>query len=225
MRISHTKKFIFLSKPKCASESVRKTLDKYTDIFSEDTPPYHHHTPALELKIHFDKMGWDWNSYFKFITIRNPWDLIVSFYHYARPDINGIYFWEKSRKEKKRDNNNRISFEEWVLSSEIKKSWHRLYSKDGKYHEKLWTNDFSFLTLNNFILDENGNSLVDFIVKMEDIENGLKIAFDKIGIPFEEIGTYNKSEHKHYRSYYTEETKKVIEKEFQYDIKIGEYEF
>lgn len=225
MRISHNKKFVFFSKPKCASSSIRKALDKYSDILSTSSPPYHHHTTALQMKIHFNKMGWDWNSYFKFITMRNPWDMVVSFYHFAKPDINGIYFWEEVRLGIKRDKNNLIPFEQWILNKDIKKSWHGLLYKNGEFHKNLWTNDFSFFTLSNFILDENGNSLVDYIVKVEDMKRELNVVFDKISIPLKRIRKRNKSKHKHYRHYYSEEAKKIIEKEFQYDIKIGGYEF
>jgi hypothetical protein len=225
LRISHSKKFVFFSKPKCASSTIRKMLNKYSDIISTDHAPYHHHTIALQMKIHFDEMGWDWNSYFKFITMRNPWDMIVSFYHFAKPDINGIYYWEKSRDGIARDSTTRLPFEEWVLNKDIKKSWHGLLLKNGEFHKNTWTNDFSFFTLNNFILDEKGEILVDYIVKVENIEKGLKTVCDKINIPFKRIRKLNKSKHKHYRQYYSEETRKVIEEEFQYDIKIGEYEF
>lgn len=225
MRISHQKKFIFFSKPKCATTSIRKKLDKYSDILSTDNAPYHHHTTALQLKIHFNQMGWDWNNYFKFITLRNPWDMVVSFYHYAKPDLNGIYFWEEARLGVKREKNKRMPFEQWILSKDIKKSWHGLLYKGGEFHENIWTNDFSFFTLNNFILDENGDSLVDYIVKVENLRKELKVVFNKIGIPFIWIRKLNKSKHKDYKLYYSPETKKIIEREFQYDIEIGEYEF
>ena len=67
--------------------------------------------------------------------------------------------------------------------------------------------------------------MVDCVIKTEDIENGIKTVFDKIGIPFKRIRKLNKSKHNPYRQYYSEETKKLIEEEFQYDIKIGGYEF
>jgi len=97
MRISHKHKFIFLSKPKCASESIREKLNKFSDIKSEGKYPYHHHTTAFELRMHFNAMGWNWDEYFSFTTIRNPWDMIVSLYHYGKPDKNGLYFYEKNR--------------------------------------------------------------------------------------------------------------------------------
>jgi len=225
LRISQKYKFVFFSKPKCATTSIRKKLDKYSDIYSADNQPYHPHTTALQLKIHFNKIGWDWNNYFKFITLRNPWDMVVSFYHYAKPDINGIYDWEEARAGINRQHDRLMPFEQWVLSKDIKKSFHFLLYKNGKFHKNIWTNDFSFFTLNNFILDENGDSLVDYIVKVENLKKELKIAFDKIGIPFRWIRKRNKSKHQHYKQYYSQESKKIIEQEFQYDIEIGEYEF
>ncbi len=170
-------------------------------------------------------MGWDWDRYFKFITMRNPWDVVVSFYHFAKPDANGIYYWEESRKGVARDKNTQLPFEEWLLSKEIKKSCHGLLYKNGKFHKNVWTNDFSFFTLNNFILDEKGENLVDYVVKVEDIKEGLKTVSDKINIPIKRIRKLNKSKHKPYRLYYSEEMKKIIEEEFQYDIEAGEYEF
>jgi hypothetical protein len=225
MRISHRKKFIFFSKPKCASESVRRVLNSFSDIFSTSQLPYYHHVTALYLKNHFSQKKWDWNQYYKFITLRNPWDVLVSFYHYAKPDMNGIYFYEDTRNEIKRDENNLMSFEEWVLNKKIKKSWHNLLYRNGRFYRNLWTNDFYFLTLNNFILDDNGISLVDAIIKVEELEKGLTKIFNKIGIPFKKIARLNATDHKHYRFYYSEETKKVVETEFKYDIEKGEYEF
>jgi hypothetical protein len=225
MRISHNKKFIFISKPKCASSSVRSLLDPYSDIISANCYPYHHHTTAMQMKIHFAEMGWNWERYFKFITIRNPWDMIVSFYHYAKPDKNGIYFFESSRHGIKREEGTTVPFEDWLLDMGMMKSWHKLLYKNGEYLSNQWTADFSFYTLNNFILDETGGILVDYVIKVEDMEHGLKEVFDRLDIPHREIVRINQSQHKHYRSYYTEKTRRLVEKEFRYDILVGEYEF
>ncbi len=226
MRISHKYKFVFLSKPRCGSESIRKALNPYSDIFSKGNHPYHHHTPALQLKLHFDKMGWSWSEYFKFISIRNPWELVVSFYHYAKPDINGIYFWEKERFGEKRDKNKLISFDGWpLLRPDLKKSFSFLYFKDGEYFRNKWTNDLLFLTLGYFILDENGHSLVDEIVRLEDIDHCMKSLFNGLKLPYKRIKKTNRSVHGHYRSYYTEETRKLVEEQFTYDIEMGNYRF
>jgi hypothetical protein len=103
-------------------------------------------------------MAWDWNNYFKFITVRNPWDMLVSFYHYGKPD-------------------------------------------------------------------ENGNSLVDLIIKMEDLEIGLKKFFDHVQLPEQDIPHINATRHDNYKKYYTPETREKIREIFKYDIEMGNYEF
>src|SRR5690606_27928408 len=91
MQISHRYKFIFFSFPKTGSESVRELLDPYSDIrgipywnISEENPFYSHISPA-EVKAIFQKNGWDYDEYFKFTFVRNPWARLVSLY-------NMIYF-------------------------------------------------------------------------------------------------------------------------------------
>ncbi|MDD4955629.1 MAG: sulfotransferase family 2 domain-containing protein [Candidatus Omnitrophica bacterium] len=87
MRISHKYKFIFFSNPRTGSESVRKALDPFSDIFSSvNDPVYNNHITPEELKNHFLKMGWDWDKYFKFCFVRNPWDRLVSIYYRFKPD-------------------------------------------------------------------------------------------------------------------------------------------
>lgn len=202
MRISHRYKFIFLSKPRCASESIRAMLNNYSDIKSSQKPPFKHHISALELKQHFDEVGWKWDEYFKFISIRNPWDMMVSVYHYSKPDVNGLYFWKQEKDGKKYQPDNLISFDEWL-------------KKFGFY----------FWTLKRFILDKNDNQLVDLIIKMEELEKGLNRFFDTVGLPKIEVPHINTTKHGDYREYYNSETRERVAKIFEYDIEIGRYTF
>ena len=86
MRISHKNKFVFLAVPKTASTTIRLALTKYSDKLSEDDAdsPYHHHVSAKKLKKHFRYKNWNWNEYFKFAFVRNPWDRVVSIYGYLK---------------------------------------------------------------------------------------------------------------------------------------------
>jgi hypothetical protein len=97
MRISHRYKFVFLSNPRCGSTSIRRMLDPYTDISSGYEYPYHHHTDAARLRSHFEEQGWDWDSYTVFTTIRNPWDRVVSTWHYGARNPESV--WNKRREE------------------------------------------------------------------------------------------------------------------------------
>lgn len=202
MRLSHQYKFLFISKPRCASTSIRKTLDPYSDIKSQAAGPYYHHATALQMKKHFEQNQWDWKNYCKFVSIRNPWDMIVSHYFFGKPDINGLYFWHTERNGKKYIPNASIDFKTWIMS-----------------------NNFYFWTLNNFILDENGQLLVDDIIKSEELEKGLKTVMGKIGIKKYKVYKINSTSHGNYRNYYDDETKNRIASLFEMDIEKGKYLF
>ncbi len=103
MIISHTNKFIFFKALKTASTSTEvffeKFCDKKEDIiglkhyelnkFSSRTEAmrtlnnkFWNHIPPLLIK---KQMGqYDWETYFKFGNIRNPWDRMVSSYFFKR---------------------------------------------------------------------------------------------------------------------------------------------
>ena len=105
MRISHRHKFVFISNPKCATETIRLFLDEHSDIKSTHSGPFRHHVQAKVLMKHFYELGWEWGKYFKFGTIRNPWARAVS-----------QFFYHKEQKE----------FPEWILSESEK--LHHLHS-------------------------------------------------------------------------------------------------
>jgi hypothetical protein len=197
-------------------------LDEYSDIKSTDKRPYYHHIRAVELKWHFEEMDWDWDSYFSFISIRNPWDLMVSMYHYAKPDVNGIYFWQEKLGGKSYDKNNRMSFEDFIKKG---RTYHHVYFKNGVKMTNQWVEDLSAWALDGFVLGEKGNLLVDYIIKVEEIQKGVDYLCETVGIPRVEIKKVNTTDHDHYRAYYNDETRKIVEKVFQYDIEMGKYCF
>lgn len=96
MRISHKHKFVWISKPKTGSTSVRKLLDRFSNIASEAARPFHHHVTLDELRPVFAERGWNIDDYQVFICDRNPWELIGSVWKYSKTNTNGQKFWEKS---------------------------------------------------------------------------------------------------------------------------------
>lgn len=74
------------------------------------------------------------------------------------------------------------------------------------FQDLLSLRTFQWHTLENFILDENNQSLVDEIIKIEDIDNGIKKTF-KIGLSISDIPKINSTNHKNYRQYYNDATK------------------
>jgi hypothetical protein len=168
-------------------------------------------------------MGWNWKDYFVFTTVRNPWEMMVSYYAYFKPDINYLYNYEKERDGIIYQPNNPASFNDWIRNG---KTHHRLVYINGERKTNIWVNGFSKLTLANAILDIDGNLLVDLILPVEQIGSLIHGVLDKIGIDYNYNGIIiNQSEHLAYHKYYDEVSKKIIETEFASDIEFGKYKF
>ena len=185
MRISHKHKFVFIAVPKTGSTSVRSVIDPYSDIASvnDKNSPYKHHTTALNLKNHFESQDWEWNSYYKFSTVRNPW---------ARRVSSWVY-----RLKKGQHNYNKF--------------------KDFAMHYPA-TPQFNWLS------DEDGNFLMDYVFKLED-PNGMDKVFNDLKIPKVKLPHKNKNGHKHYTGYYDDETRQLVAKKYAKDIEYFGYEF
>ena len=125
MLISHQKKFIFLKRYKCASTSIENIFGQVADVKGTQHYPYYHHTHLVPLQRHFKEMGWDWNEYFVFTSLRNPKELLKSLYCYGLPDKKGWYWWERHWDEVSRDiysprqrdiPPDLVDFNQWVFS-------------------------------------------------------------------------------------------------------------
>lgn len=80
MIISHSNKWIYFAAPKAASSVIQMILQDY----DEQDIEVDNHITYSDLKKVLYKQNIDIDNYFKFTFVRNPWDKIVSFYHYAR---------------------------------------------------------------------------------------------------------------------------------------------
>jgi hypothetical protein len=106
MVISYSKKFIFVHIFKTAGTSVTKALERHSFKPQSMRPrnwktllstpkiqllrrEMHKHATALEIKQELGDATY--NSFFKFSFVRNPWDWLVSLYHYIleNPENDG----------------------------------------------------------------------------------------------------------------------------------------
>ena len=74
-------------------------------------------------------------------------------------------------------------------------------------------------------LYSNDTLLVDFVGKIENIEEDFKIICKKLNIDDVKLLHKNKSNHKKYHSHYNDRTRKMIEEAYKEDIKIFNYKY
>ncbi len=100
MIISYKHKFIFLKTRKTASSSIQSALSSVCgddDIIVGDDGPNvdrnidksfsrNTHVNLQQLKLAIPKKKW--SSFFKFAFVRNPWDLVVSRYHWGKKGVD-----------------------------------------------------------------------------------------------------------------------------------------
>ena len=117
MPVCRNKKIIFIHIPKNAGESIEKSLNIYNggkveNIFGINNSIVLQHLTAIQLKnSYFDNS--EWNKYFKFAVIRNPWSKVVSEYNWYLRYGPKIQFFEWINTLKNRINiNNAININE-----------------------------------------------------------------------------------------------------------------
>ena len=178
MRILHSRKLIFVSKPRCGSTSVRRTLSKLmvSGDVGVDTPNHdlrlHPHMSAPAIHAWLRERGVDPNSYTTFIITRNPFDMLWSYYNFFLPDMKSRYNYSRDYDDK-----NIMPFLEWLESGRV---------GVGKYWEKFLprhvrTTNLSPLSLEAHILNENDISFADEVLKIEDVSRCEEFLRDQLG--------------------------------------------
>lgn len=68
------------------------------------------------------------------------------------------------------------------MSENIAKSWHMHKIHQGELKQGLWLNDFSLYTIDNYIKDCVGQTIISKIVTVENLNEGMQEVFETIGI-------------------------------------------
>ena len=199
--ISHTHKCIFVHIPKCAGTSIENLLTPDVNWWLRKiNHRSEQHLTIGEMKQN-DEYKKHLSAYFKFSVIRNPWSRFLSAFVFAKKEF---------RKT-------RCSFKKFCLNTQKncpQKGSHK------PYYRYIQTNQFDYL-----YDKENGKILVDFICRLENMQDDFNIVCDKIGISQQKLPHKNKSEHKHYTEYYDDETKSIVAEKYAKDIEYFGYKF
>ena len=155
----------------------------------------------------------DWNSYFKFSVVRNPWDRAVSLYfHQTRSDPA-----------------DKAGFRDWVLN-QVKENGH---PNDNK---SVWEcsiesggstggNGTKWKCQSDWLIDYKGNLCMDHIARFENLKAEFSYICDQLNhnvlLPHE-----NKTLHEPYTYYYEDsEVKDIVAAWHKRDIELFDYEF
>jgi hypothetical protein len=185
---------IFIHIPKCAGVSINKSL--FGNLGGG-------HLTLKDYRFIFGKKKFD--GYFKFTIVRNPWDRVVSAFHFLKK--GGMNYADKEWA----DNNlsNYKDFDTFI------KKW---LNKENifKYHH--------FRPQYHYICLKKNKIGVDFVGYIENINSDFEYISNKINIGTK-LRQTNQSPRENYVKYYSEETKDIVANVYKDDIKLLGYDF
>ncbi len=213
MPMSHDLKCVYVHIPKTAGTSIEKAMGMFDDWRVENTSKmfgliqspqirerirvtkFLQHLTAAELR---ELAPDEFHAYHSFSFVRNPWDRMVSIY--CNKDPNLIEYAHSRGIDL-----TNTTFNEFLHKTEELVHVHLI-----PQHE--------------FIVDRNGNVLVNFVGRFERIFDDFSVVCNKLNIqrvlPYE-----NRSLREDYRKYYDPKSRDHIERRYKDDIEFFGYSF
>jgi chondroitin 4-sulfotransferase 11 len=201
INISDKYKCIFIHIPRAAGTSIKEALELQG-------------RGHLPWQYYYLVYPGQWNSYIKFSVVRNPWDRVVSAYNYAK--MKKSYWHDNLNKITPHPDYELLHDKRFAECCEILKNKRNLLKHESWHPQHLWIVKTK---------DGNDSLMVDFILRYENLENDFYDLCKKLGISNINLPRVNPSNHNHYRQYYTQETKEIIEGLYSNDIRLFKYEF
>ena len=139
-----------------------------------------------------------WRKVFKFAFVRNPWDKVISHYHFrVRTNQTGMGVGQ-------------ISFPDWIRAA--------YRDRDPRYYDK----PLMFAPQADWLTDESGDLIVDFIGRFETLREDFA-ALSKVLGTSPQLPHLKPSMHVDCRNYYDAETRHVIAEHFRTDCRMFGY--
>lgn len=187
IRSAYFDRFVFIHINKTGGSSIEKALKL----------PFEHKT-AIEKIQEIGRHEWD--RRISFAVVRNPWDKVVSHYHYR------VYTNQTGMGD------GHISFNDWVRRS--------YGCKDPVYYDQ----PKMFQPQVEWLKDADSNICVKEILRFENLAGDFNVLAEKIGKKVL-LPHVKKTSHKCYKDYYDSDAKKIIERVFLEDIDVFKYIF
>lgn len=186
MLISHIKQFIYQKSIKTAGSTVQNYFYKYCvsdyeledyragkpvigvwGVASKNYEPncrFHGHAPAANIKLATGEM---WDRYFKFCNVRNPFDMMVSWFYFTQ-NSNFVVDQPPFDYTFHDDNNT------------------KLYTgiQDRISQFRAWLPHISFFNWYDDKYKIDGEPVMDFFIRFEHLYEDLEIVCNKLGVPY-----------------------------------------
>jgi len=188
LRNKYVDDYVFIHINKTGGSSIEKALSL----------PFEHKTARQKIA----EIGVDrWRDKLSFSVVRNPWDKVVSHYHYrVLTNQTGM-------------GDGHIEFNQWV---ELAYGEH-----DPRYYDQ----PMMFMPQWEWLIDDAGDLVVDKILRFENLSRDFNDLASDLGIRARLPHVKKSNRSKDFHKYYTGETKSIIADLFSPDIDEFGYNF
>ena len=187
LRERYLRPYVFIHINKTGGSSIEKALGIGLD-----------HSTAAEKHAQLGAAAWQ--SKFTFTVVRNPWDKVVSHYHY-RVKTNQTNLGEQP-----------IPFAEWLQRCYVE--------RDPRYYDQ----PRMFMPQRQWLLGAEGEMLVEFVGRFESLQQDFNYICERLSLRAE-LGHAKPSSRGSYRDYYDADTRDLVARHFAEDLEAYGYEF
>ncbi len=202
-RVNHQLGVIFIHIPKTAGNSITTALNEHSDPSEKQSPKIGKHAKAWEVRFLLGEE--QWQNYFSFAFVRNPWDLMVSSYHWWLQKAIDMKQYRRHVRRIQRKGD----FKKFIRSKYGRCMINERY---GNLFD--WISDYS-----------TGEKIVDYVGRVETLQQDWEKICKHAGMEPGVIGRLNATRRSDYRDYYDNETRGLVAKRFYKIIDMFGYEF
>jgi len=216
--LSHKHRFLFVHVAKTGGRSIGIALRKHclsTERFNTHSldPNVDMLGRRIALEVRPALTDEQWDDYFKFAFVRNPWDRTVSMYHHIKSSVSlkatgKIRYLEEITRRLK-IHPDELTFDVFV----------RRVLQDRVFDNYHWDKQIRCFT------DEGNTNVFDFIGRFEHLQRDYNAVCERLGLPIERLPYQNRTRHLHYSSYYDSQTEQIVADLYPEDIRMFGYGF
>ena len=244
MIVSHRHRFVFLRPRKVAGTSVEVAMSRHCGDDDIITPMGRHQArwdhdawadlgrPRTGYRRHAtveqvrSRLGDDlWKRYLKFSIVRNPWDLVVSQYHWAtRKGAIGRTTWNTARRFW-RDPMRVRSNVQTVLANAAQ----RVFRPEPVPFDFFATRLLRYYGDNgDQYFDRSGALALDFVIRFENLESDYLGLCERMGLPgtgLPSLKSKTRAARRPYSTYYSAKTRERVARAYRRHIEEFGYTF